>query len=244
MVSKRKWVSDLRRAIMTHEANRDDNEETDTTYQDMSAEVLNTGYTEAEFEAELDRREEALESIENNVTKHAQKYELLLQKAVNKHGTKKVRYLMKAKEQQLKHELKSEIYDDLMRRQLSLVKILLYDKKQKMRDGLAWDFEIDIAELPVDDIVEGIEDDSNQARAAQEVIEELEMAMELDSEDTLGIDLSDIEAEAAELEAADIADKSLEVDSELESDIDEQIQEELANLDGVPNQTNGESADD
>jgi hypothetical protein len=230
MVTKREWVSDLRQALTTYEMDSEIEHNTDEEH--MTAEVLNTGYTEAEFEEELDRREEALETLENSIVKHAQKYEQLLQKATEKRGDRKVRYLMKAKEQQIKHEIKNEIYDDLMRQHLTLVKILLYDKKKKMRAaGAAWDFEIDIAELPVDDMVEGIEDNSDRTHAVQEVIEELEMSMELDSEDALGIDLSDIEAEAAELEAADIADKSLDVDSELEADIDERIQDELAKID-------------
>jgi len=52
------------------------------------------------------------------------------------------------------------------------------------------------------------------------------------------------EAEAAELEAADIADKSLDVDSDLEADLDERIQDELAKIDEVTDQNNGEHADD
>lgn len=229
MVTQREWVTGLRKAVATNgSATHTDSDHEQTT---MSTEVLETGFTEAQFEDELENRESVLKEIENSIVRHAKRYEQFLRQAVEKKGDRKVRYLLKAKEQQLKHDIKNEIYDNLMRQQLFLVKLLLHDKKQKMRDaGQNWGFDIDISELPVDNVVEEIESESDQARAESEVINEIEMAMDIGSDGTLGIDLSDIESEAEELEAADIADKSLEVNSSLEADIDSRIQEELAGL--------------
>jgi hypothetical protein len=246
MVTKREWLSGLRRALITTETTRDHNQQTETEppQHEMSPNVLSTDYTEEQFEEELDRREDALSSLENSIVKHAQKYEKLLEKAIEKRGDRKVRYLMKAKKEEIKHDVKNEIYDDLMRQQLALVKILLYHKKQQMRaGGPAWDFTIDIGELPVDDMVDDIEEDTDRAQAVENVIEEIEMTMELDSEEALGIDLSDIKAEANEMEAADIADKSLDVNSEIEDDIDERIRDELEDIGEETGRQNGTDND-
>jgi hypothetical protein len=234
MVTQREWVTGLRKAVGKTNGAEIDRQENVSTDETMTSEVLETSFTEEEFEAELEKRESVLKDIENSVVRHAKKYEQFLQQAVEKNGDRKVRYLLKAKEQQLKHDIKNEIYDNLMRQQLFLVKLLLHDKKQKMRDaGQNWDFNIDISQLPVDDIVDDIESESDQAQVENEVIEEIEMAMDLGSDGTLGIDLSDIESEAEELEAADIADKALDVDSSLEEDIDDRIQDELAGIDNL-----------
>lgn len=234
MVTQREWVTELRESIASTNGAEIDRDESTTTDESMSAEVLETGFTEEQFEAELEKRESVLKEIENSIVRHGKKYEKFLQRAIEKRGDRKVRYLLKAKEQQIKHDIKNEIYDNLMRQQLFLVKLLLHDKKQKMRDaGQNWGFNIDISELPANDVVDDIESESDRAQAEREVMEEVEMAMDLDSEDTLGIDLTDIESEAEELEAVDIADKSLEVDSSLESDIDDRIQDELAGLEDL-----------
>lgn len=238
MVSTREWVSGVRRALTDPTEYSDYDHDTEDTDEDMTPEVLSTGHTEAEFERELDRREDVLKELENSIVRHGKKYRQFLEKATEKRGDRKIRFLMKAKKQEIKHEIKNEIYDDLMRQQLFLVKLLLHDKKQKMRAaGETWDFEINVADLPVEDMIEDIESESERMLAVQEVIEEMEMSMGASSEDALGIDLSDIEKEAAELEAADIADKSLEVDSELESNIDDRIQDELADIDGIESET-------
>jgi hypothetical protein len=64
-----------------------------------------------------------------------------------------------------------------------------------------------------------------------------------EAEEALSIDLSDIKAEANGMEAADIADKSLDVNSEIEDDIDERIRDELEDIGEETGRQNGTDND-
>jgi hypothetical protein len=68
------------------------------------------------------------------------------------------------------------------------------------------------------------------AELTAKLIEERAMSRELESEEALSIGLSDIEAEAHEIEAADPAAKSIDIDSEISADVKERIRDELEDI--------------
>jgi len=242
MVTKRQWLTQLRREFF----DTDSVDMNENMSKNMSPEVLNTGFTEQEFEEELERREGVLKSLENSVVRHAKKYEEYLEKAAEQKGDRKIRYLLKAKQQQIKHDIKNQIYDKLMRHQLFLVKLLLHHTKIVLSNSAdKFDFQIDIGDLPVDEIAEGLEAESDQRQTESEVIEEVEMEMDLEDDAALSVDLSDLRAEAAEMEADDIAADAIEVNSSIEDDINEEIEKELDELGEIDldSTTDGETAD-
>lgn len=229
MPTTRTWVSTLRRQIAALDAPADlDAAEEDER---VDPEVLNSGFTEREFEEELNRREEVLKELEGSIVRHASRYESFLEKAVEKKGDRRIRFLLKAKKEEIKHDVKNGIYDNLMRQQLFLVKLLLLHKKKTIANAAEnFDFAIDVGELPTEEMIGAISEESDQQQEVRETIEELETELGINAEETLGVDLSDIEAEAEELEAAEISEETLSLSSSVDELIEDSVADEWEEL--------------
>jgi hypothetical protein len=194
--------------------------------------ALDSGHTIAEIEADLDRREEVLRSIESKVDSHSREKKQYLEKAVNADARKKMRLYAKAKEAGMYRSFYSELWENLMVQQFFLIKLSLEAKRRGLLADATGELpvEIDIGELNADAIRNALEDSSLEQDDVEDTIEMVDMHFDRDGASDLQLDLDEIRSEAEELEAAEIGSGEAELGSEMKSHIDDQVEEELARM--------------
>lgn len=196
---------------------------------DHSTEVLDTGYTLGEFERDIKNRGRVNRKLRSQVDRHKEKYQSYRDDAVEATGDEKADLYVKAKEQQIKHDTKQKFLDKLSERKLFLQLLRLQhvsNQLEKPADTIEG-VEIDIGELPVQDIADSIDDVDDEEDQTRHVMEEVERELDLDN----GLDVSDIKQDVEEEEAARIDQGTSELESGIDSQIDQEIEEKLAELD-------------
>ena len=198
---------------------------------DPSAEVLNTGYTLQEFDQDINNRGKVNRKLRSQIDRHKEKYEQYRDDAVEASGDQKANLYIKAKEQQIKHDTKQKFLDKLSERKLFLQLLRLQHISNQFEtpadnvEGV----QIDIGELPVDEIAASIDDVDVEEDETQHVMDEVER--ELDLGPNAGLDVSDIKEDVEEEEAARIDEGTSELEQGIESEIDQEIEEKLEELD-------------
>lgn len=200
-------------------------------------EVLNTGWTIREIEADLDRREETLDKIETKVDSYSKEKKHFLHKALDAGARKKVRFYAKAKEADMKRSFWSDLWENLMVQQFFLIKLLLEAKRHELLTqptDIAGDLlgnHLDIQSLNVEAVKTALESNEVEQTEIHETIEELDLHLHDSGDGELSLDLSEVKREAAELEVADIGSGESGLGTGMEAAMDEQIREALDEVD-------------
>lgn len=191
--------------------------------------VLNTGWTIDEIEADLDRREDVMDQLEEKVDSFSTEQKQYLEAALEAGPRETVRLYAKAKEAEMYKSFWSQLWENLMVQQFFLLKLLLEAKRRSLLTQPTGDlgFNLDIESLDVEAVRTALENSAIEQSQTTETIEALDVHLNQDSADALSLDLSAIRAEASELEAAAISGGEFELGSSLEEAIDDQIQAEL-----------------
>lgn len=192
-------------------------------------EVLNTGYTLEEFDREIKNRARINRKLQSQVDRHKNKYQEYRDDAVEASGNEKANLYVKAKEQQIKHDTKQKFLDKLAERKLFLQSLRLqhvFNELENPADSVDG-IEIDIGELPVDEIAEAIHESTDSDDEAEFMMTEIERELDLGTD----LDLSDIKQDVEEEEAARIDEGTSELEQGIDSEIDQEIEAKLAELD-------------
>jgi hypothetical protein len=194
--------------------------------------VFNTGYTLEELEAELSRREAVIQKVEKKTDNHHRKKRNYLEKAGDSKNQRKLRYVAKAKENEMHKSFFAELFDNLMAQQLFLTKLVLEGKRRRIfADPVEeFGFEIDISGMNADAVTNALQESSMRQEEVGDTIEQIEMEFDTADHSGISLDLDELKDEADMLEASDIESGSLELSSQWDEAIDQQIDEELDRL--------------
>ena len=207
--------------------------------------VFNTEYTLDDIDNELSRREEVIQRVEKKTDKHHKLKRKYLEKAADSKNQRKLRYVSKAKENELYKSFYSELFDNMMAQQLFLTKLSLEAKRRQIgADPMEqFGFDVDIAGMDADAVTNALQKSSIQQEEIGDTIEQIQMEFDADSHSGLSLDLDELKQEAEMLEASDIKSDSVDLGSEWDDAIDQQIDEELDRLDDDFNDQTGGQAE-
>ena len=207
--------------------------------------VFNTEYTLDDIDNELSRHEEVIQRVEKKTDKHHKLKRKYLEKAADSKNQRKLRYVSKAKENELHKSFYSELFDNMMAQQLFLTKLSLEAKRRQIgADPMEqFGFDVDIAGMDADAVTNALQKSSIQQEEIGDTIEQIQMEFDADSHSGLSLDLDELKQEAEMLEASDIESDSVDLGSEWDDAIDQQIDEELDRLDDDFNDQTGGQAE-
>ena len=207
--------------------------------------VFNTEYTLDDIDDELSRREDVIQRVEKKTDKHHKLKRKYLEKAADSKNQRKLRYVSKAKENELHKSFYSELFDNMMAQQLFLTKLSLEAKRRQIgADPMEqFGFDVDIAGMDADAVTNALQKSSIQQEEIGDTIEQIQMEFDADSHSGLSLDLDELKQEAEMLEASDIESDSVDLGSEWDDAIDQQIDEELDRLDDDFNDPTGDQAE-
>ena len=207
--------------------------------------VFNTEYTLDDIDNELSRREDVIQRVEKKTDKHHKLKRKYLEKAADSKNQRKLRYVSKAKENELHKSFYSELFDNMMAQQLFLTKLSLEAKRRQIgADPMEqFGFDVDIAGMDADAVTNALQKSSIQQEEIGDTIEQIQMEFDADSHSGLSLDLDELKQEAEMLEASDIESDSVDLGSEWDDAIDQQIDEELDRLDDDFNDPTGGQAE-
>jgi hypothetical protein len=207
--------------------------------------VFNTEYTLDDIDNELSRREDVIQRVEKKTDKHHKLKRKYLEKAADSKNQRKLRYVSKAKENELHKSFYSELFDNMMAQQLFLTKLSLEAKRRQIgADPMEqFGFDVDIAGMDADAVTNALQKSSIQQEEIGDTIEQIQMEFDADSHSGLSLDLDELKQEAEMLEASDIESNSVDLGSEWDDAIDQQIDEELDRLDDDFNDPTGGQAE-
>jgi hypothetical protein len=207
--------------------------------------VFNTEYTLDDIDNELSRREDVIQRVEKKTDKHHKLKRKYLEKAADSKNQRKLRYVSKAKENELHKSFYSELFDNMMAQQLFLTKLSLEAKRRQIgADPMEqFGFDVDIAGMDADAVTNALQKSSIQQEEIGDTIEQIQMEFDADSHSGLSLDLDELKQEAEMLEASDIESDSVDLGSEWDDAIDQQIDEELDRLDDDFNDPTGDQAE-
>ena len=207
--------------------------------------VFNTEYTLDDIDNELSRHEEVIQRVEKKTDKHHKLKRKYLEKAADSKNQRKLRYVSKAKENELYKSFYSELFDNMMAQQLFLTKLSLEAKRRQIgADPMEqFGFDVDIAGMDADAVTNALQKSSIQQEEIGDTIEQIQMEFDADSHSGLSLDLDELKQEAEMLEASDIESDSVDLGSEWDDAIDQQIDEELDRLDDDFNDQTGGQAE-
>ena len=207
--------------------------------------VFNTEYTLDDIDDELSRRENVIQRVEKKTDKHHKLKRKYLEKAADSKNQRKLRYVSKAKENELHKSFYSELFDNMMAQQLFLTKLSLEAKRREIgADPMEqFGFDVDIAGMDADAVTNALQKSSIQQEEIGDTIEQIQMEFDADSHSGLSLDLDELKQEAEMLEASDIESDSVDLGSEWDDAIDQQIDEELDRLDDDFNDQTGGQAE-
>ena len=207
--------------------------------------VFNTEYTLDDIDNELSRREDVIQRVEKKTDKHHKLKRKYLEKAADSKNQRKLRYVSKAKENELHKSFYSELFDNMMAQQLFLTKLSLEAKRREIgADPMEqFGFDVDIAGMDADAVTNALQKSSIQQEEIGDTIEQIQMEFDADSHSGLSLDLDELKQEAEMLEASDIESDSVDLGSEWDDAIDQQIDEELDRLDDDFNDPTGDQAE-
>lgn len=195
--------------------------------------VFNTEYTLDEIDEELSRREDVIQRVEKKTDNHHKLKKKYLEKAADSKNQRKLRYVAKAKENELHKSFYSELFDNLMAQQLFLTKLSLEAKRRQIHAEPLdqFGFDVDIAGMDADAVTNALQESSLEQEHVGDTIEQIQMEFDADSHSGLSLDLDELKQEAEMLEASDIESESVDLGTEWDDAIDQQIEEELDRLD-------------
>jgi len=207
--------------------------------------VFNTEYTLDDIDNELSRREDVIQRVEKKTDKHHKLKRKYLEKAADSKNQRKLRYVSKAKENELHKSFYSELFDNMMAQQLFLTKLSLEAKRRQIgADPMEqFGFDVDIAGMDANAVTNALQKSSIQQEEIGDTIEQIQMEFDADSHSGLSLDLDELKQEAEMLEASDIESDSVDLGSEWDDAIDQQIDEELDRLDDDFNDPTGGQAE-
>jgi hypothetical protein len=207
--------------------------------------VFNTEYTLDDIDNELSQREDMIQRVEKKTDKHHKLKRKYLEKAADSKNQRKLRYVSKAKENELHKSFYSELFDNMMAQQLFLTKLSLEAKRRQIgADPMEqFGFDVDIAGMDADAVTNALQKSSIQQEEIGDTIEQIQMEFDADSHSGLSLDLDELKEEAEMLEASDIESDSVDLGSEWDDAIDQQIDEELDRLDDDFNDPTGDQAE-
>jgi len=193
---------------------------------DADGEVLKSGHALEEFQEDIEEREEYIDELQRGIRRHEKKKKRAVEKAKKADTeSEKQKHMVEAKEHKVLKEKKSKILDHLREEILQLKKLRL----QHLQDNIGSDGELDIdlSELPVNDIEAAIEENSDELWESRENMEDLDDAMQFADNELGGLDLSDIEEEVDGITSrdnVDLSDRSLETEEEIDQAIEEELE--------------------
>jgi hypothetical protein len=193
---------------------------------DADGEVLKSGHALEEFQEDIEEREEYIDELQRGIRRHEKKKKRAVEKAKKADTeSEKQKHMVEAKEHKVLKEKKSKILDHLREEILQLKKLRL----QHLQDNIGSDGELDIdlSELPVNDIEDAIEENSDELWESRENMEDLDDAMQFADNELGGLDLSDIEEEVdgtTSRDNVDLSDRSLETEEEIDQAIEEELE--------------------
>jgi hypothetical protein len=195
---------------------------------DGDGEVLESGFDLADFQGDIEGREDTIDQLEKQVSKHQKKKRKAVDKAekARKESKKKAK-MMEAKEHKVAGKKKEKILDHLRSEKLTLTQLKLQYLQNNIGSGLMEDLGIDLSELDTSDIEDAIEEGEDELWEASDNMDELEEAMELADEELSGVDLSDIEEEVEDQGGSgkvDLSERSLETEEEIDRAIEEELE--------------------
>jgi hypothetical protein len=196
---------------------------------DPEQRVLNTEHTLGELNRDISNRSKINRKLRRQVDRHKDKYESYRDDAVEATGDEKADLYVKAKEQQIKHDTKQKFLDTLSERKLFLQSLRLKHIANQLENPADTipGVEIDVGELPVEEIADAIHESEGSEDEAEFVMEEVERELDLGP----GLDVSDIKEDVEEEEAARIDEGTSELEQGVESEIDQEIEQKLEELD-------------
>jgi len=192
--------------------------------------VLGTGYTLSTMRSDLELRDDVLDSIEGWVDKMRARKKDALENALDADYGEKIQYYRQGEEARLKLETLEEIRDKLMVEQLFLSKLVNQHLRQNYLDNTShsFGFEVDIGEMDASAVANAVDRSDIMEEDTVKIIEEIDEAMGRAGDVDMAVDLSQVRAEAEELEADDL---EAEMESGgVEQQLDTQIEEELEDM--------------
>lgn len=184
---------------------------------DPDDKVLGTELTWSQFQEEIENREDLIEALRHDTEYHNQRFEAHVERAKEASGDKKEKYAEKAKEQEINHNSKQNILENLRRQKM----VLKWMKMQHMENVAAKPEQIlpgiDLAmeDIPVDAVSDAVKDASFDRKQQTQQLDDLVEELSDISEDVQGPDLSSVFTEIEALEAQDVEEKSLDLEDAL-----------------------------
>jgi hypothetical protein len=194
--------------------------------------ALNCGFTIGEIEADLDRREEVMDGLEQKVDSHSEEKKRFLKKALEAGPRKTIRFYAKAKEADMYRGFYRELWENLMIQQFFLIKLLLEAKRNNLLvdPGAEFGFEVDIGEMDQSAVRGAIDSSDLEREQVPDTIGAIDAHLGVADGEGMSLDLDEIRSEAEELEAAEIGAGETELGGGMETAINQQIEAELEKM--------------
>lgn len=218
--------SDVRRLVGL-EKNQEQRDE-----QEEDSEVLDSGYSHEEIRGDVEEREEFLSHLDKEIEKAERKAKMHFREALQSEGAEKRRHYRKANGYKTYRDQFQEISEQVANGQESLAVMDVEAVKEKLAKRVEdLGFDIDVTEMPVDDVASSIEDNSFENREREKVRNQLQRSQQvagdteppyqelMDEGDTM--EAEQIQQEVDELAGGDQGNRDDELDEQIRQDLED-----------------------
>lgn len=190
---------------------------------EAESEVLGSGHTIADFQEDIEERENLVEELQTEISRHSKKKKRAIKRVKQAEtSTEEERHLTDAKEHKDLKEKKQNILGQLQEEIRQLKKLMLQHLQQAItKEG---GMKIDFSELDVTEVESAIEDISDENWKARENINDIDDAIEMADSELGGLDLSDIKEEVNSDDNIGLSGRSLETEEEIDQAIEEELE--------------------
>lgn len=164
--------------------------------------MLDSGYTLAELEGALERRDEILNFLERKSEMHYEQAKQYFEKARGSENHRKLRFYGRGKQHEVKESLYTDLFENLLMQQLFLTNLVVRGKKQQVWDDPMDELglEIDISSLNQQAIADALNRSDLNQQETDRVMDEVGVALDV-TDDELGMpSLDELREEAYELD--------------------------------------------
>lgn len=192
--------------------------------------ALNSGHTREEIREDVKKREEVLSELDQRIQLSERKARMHFQKALESEGSAKLRHYRKANSYKTYRDGLREVADKVANEQqtLSLMDIQSIKEELNNPDEL-FDFNIDLAELDVDEVSTAIEQTGIDSKESERVREQLQMSV--DAVEAPSPPYSELMEEGEAIEAERIQEEVEDLgEGRDQSGLDDEIRDELEDL--------------
>jgi len=195
--------------------------------------VLDSGFSHGEIRDDVEEREAFLNHLDDEIEKAERKARMHFREALESEGAEKLRHYRKANGYKTYRDGFQEVSDQVANSQQSLAVMDVEAIKEKMAQQVSdLGFNIDVTEMPVDEISASIEDNSFENREKGRVRDQLERSQNVAKD--VEAPYQDLMSEGESVEAEEIQREVDELSgsgqSQRDEELDEQIRQDLEDL--------------